>query len=205
MSNSENVKNLIKRRKLDFVDVLGGQCCLCGFNEFVQALEFHHVHPEEKSFGISSATAITKSLSAKLAELKKCVLLCANCHRGVHYGFYEIPQNWQDFYQEELADQLIQAKLESEQITQHYCLDCGIKISRWGVRCEKCSLIASRKVKERPTRNELKNLIRSTSFTAIGKQYNVSDNTIRKWCVSYDLPSKVSEIKKYNNTDWENI
>jgi hypothetical protein len=48
-------------------------------------------------------------------------------------------------------------------------------------------------------------LIRTTPFTQIGKQFNVSDNAIRKWCDKYDLPRKSSEIKKYSNNEWENI
>ena len=43
------------------------------------------------------------------------------------------------------------------------------------------------------------------SFVAIGKKYGVSDNAIRKWCDKYNLPRKVSEIKKYSDKDWEKI
>lgn len=163
------------------------------------------MHPEEKLFGISSSTAATRSLETKLQELKKCILVCANCHRGIHYGFCTVPENWQDLYQESIAERLRQEKAKVEQITYHYCLDCGAKISRWGTRCEKCSLLASRKVKNRPSREELKNLIRSTPFTALGAQYGVSDNAVRKWCKACGLPSKANEIKKYNDIDWANI
>lgn len=56
-----------------------------------------------------------------------------------------------------------------------------------------------------PDRETLKNLIRTTPFTRIGQQFNVSDNTIRKWCIHYNLPSKSSEIKKYTEEEWINI
>lgn len=55
------------------------------------------------------------------------------------------------------------------------------------------------------SREELKKLIRTTSFTQIGKQYGVSDNAIRKWCDKYNLPRKVSDIKKISDKDWELI
>ena len=58
---------------------------------------------------------------------------------------------------------------------------------------------------EHPTRDILKTLIRTKSFTEIGKIYGVSDNTIRKWCVKHSLPSKKSEIKKIDDSDWEKI
>ena len=55
------------------------------------------------------------------------------------------------------------------------------------------------------SREELKNLIRNKPFTQIGKQYNVSDNTIRKWCDKLNLPRKVSDIKQYSDEDWTKI
>ena len=48
-------------------------------------------------------------------------------------------------------------------------------------------------------------MIRIMSFTAIGRKYNVSDNAIRNWCDSYELPRKVSDIKAINDEDWSKI
>ena len=42
-------------------------------------------------------------------------------------------------------------------------------------------------------------------FTSIGKLYNVTDNSIRKWCDKYNLPRRVSDIKKISDEDWINI
>lgn len=55
------------------------------------------------------------------------------------------------------------------------------------------------------SREELKKLIRATSFTTIGKQYGVTDNAVRKWCDKYNLPRKVKEIKSYSDEEWELI
>ena len=55
------------------------------------------------------------------------------------------------------------------------------------------------------SREELKNLIRTTPFTKIGEKYGVSDNTIRKWCDKYNLPRKAAEIKKISDEDWLKI
>jgi hypothetical protein len=51
----------------------------------VDALEFHHLDPKAKEFAISH-DGITRSWSKIQAELAKCVLLCANCHRETHTG-----------------------------------------------------------------------------------------------------------------------
>ena len=68
-NNSQNVTNCIKKRKHNVRMVLGGKCCICGYNAIEEALEFHHVNPEEKEFGISSPTATTKALEKQLNEI----------------------------------------------------------------------------------------------------------------------------------------
>lgn len=83
------------------------------------------------------------------------------------------------------------------------CQICGTPISKTANHCIKCAHLAQSKVVIE--REELKHLIRSTPFTAIGKQYNVSDNAVRKWCDKYKLPRKTSEIKKYSDEEWELI
>lgn len=67
-----------------------------------------------------------------------------------------------------------------------------------------CAQKAQRRV-ERPSRDEFKQLIRTTPFTTIGKQFGLSDNAIRKWCDSYNLPRKVSDIKKYSDEEWNKL
>lgn len=56
-------------------------CCVCGGKEPC-TLDFHHVNPEEKIKAITQM--IGKGLNSLEAELAKCVVVCANCHRKVH-------------------------------------------------------------------------------------------------------------------------
>lgn len=58
---------------------------------------------------------------------------------------------------------------------------------------------------ERPSREELKELIRKLPFTQIAKKYGVSDNAIRKWCDFEKLPRKKTEINSYSDEEWEKI
>ena len=48
-------------------------------------------------------------------------------------------------------------------------------------------------------------MIRSKPFTQIGKQFGVTDNTIRKWCDVENLPRTKQEINSYSDIEWENI
>lgn len=95
-------------------------------------------------------------------------------------------------------------------IKPSYCLDCGILITQGAIRCRDCyskapkELGGNRKA-VRPTREELKDLIRTTPFVQIGKKYGVSDNAIRKWCDNYELPRRVKDIKILTNEEWELI
>ena len=67
------------------LDYLGGRCFRCGYDRCGEALEFHHLDSSVKDFGISSR-GYTRSWKKVQEELRKCELLCANCHREVHAG-----------------------------------------------------------------------------------------------------------------------
>lgn len=88
MSNlgSEAVTVWRKNLKQRAVSVLGGCCIICGYNRCLAALEFHHLDPSHKDFGIAEAYANPKKWETIVDELKKCILVCANCHRELHQG-----------------------------------------------------------------------------------------------------------------------
>ena len=89
-------------------------------------------------------------------------------------------------------------------IKQNKCCDCGKPISSNALRCIECDHKRQQKIIH-PSREELKYLIRNFPFTKIGKQFGVSDNAIRKWCITEKLPYKSSEIKLYTDEEWENL
>lgn len=90
------------------------------------------------------------------------------------------------------------------QMKQNKCCDCGKPISSNALRCIECDHKRQQK-SIHPSREELKYLIRNFPFTKIGKQFGVSDNAIRKWCITEKLPYKSSEIKLYTDEEWENL
>lgn len=86
------------------------------------------------------------------------------------------------------------------------CKECGKTISRdtKNKLCRECYVKSTRKV-ERPSKEELKNLIRTLPFTRIGAMFNITDNSIRKWCDEYKLPRTKKEIKQYSDEEWSKI
>ena len=78
--NQDRKKRLRLKKKQDLIKSFGGQCKICGYKKCIHALEFHHKNPKEKDVGISRNITFEKML----IEAKKCILVCANCHREIH-------------------------------------------------------------------------------------------------------------------------
>ena len=74
-----------RRTKARAVDLMGGECFGCGFSGLSAVYDFHHWDADEKEFGIAQ-DGIPRRWVDVVAELEKCVMLCANCHREVHAG-----------------------------------------------------------------------------------------------------------------------
>lgn len=84
---------------------------------------------------------------------------------------------------------------------QNYCKKCGKPIGNKSTYCTKCVPKHSKeKVINKPSKEELWELIKINSFVKIGEMYGVSDRAVSKWCIKYGLPSTRKEIKeKLNN------
>ena len=71
------------------IEYKGGKCQCCGYHACDSALEFHHLSPDKKDFGIGQK-GYTRSWEKIKQELDKCILVCANCHREIHSGIRKI-------------------------------------------------------------------------------------------------------------------
>lgn len=60
-------------------------CIKCG-EDTDCCLDFHHRDPATKSFAVSQGPTRKVSLRRFQAEINKCDILCANCHRKLHAG-----------------------------------------------------------------------------------------------------------------------
>ena len=82
-----------RRRKIKtlFIEYKGGKCQVCGYYKYQGALDLHHVNPSEKKFGLGDK-GYTRSWEVVKAELDKCILVCANCHREIEGGITQLPR-----------------------------------------------------------------------------------------------------------------
>ena len=180
MGNSETVMKSQRRKKLFAVEQFGGKCQICGYNRCVNALQFHHINPEDKLHAPSDVI-FKQTWEVAFEELKKCILVCANCHAEIHY-----------------KELLLDSRQFILPVFEKHCKKCDKKFETknpTSVFCGTlCSTQSHMKVKETPTEYHLRILIdRGYSWDRIGKEYGVSGNAMRKWGKKFNLINR--EIK----------
>ena len=98
--SSERVKAWRHRTKQKMVDAMGGACQCCGYNTCKEALAFHHIEPEHKDMGFGDLRANPKKWEKIVEELRKCILVCHNCHSEIHAGVRQLPETYAKFDEE---------------------------------------------------------------------------------------------------------
>jgi predicted HNH restriction endonuclease len=85
------VANRRRNLKAKALEYKGNKCQICEYGKYVGALEFHHLDPAQKDFGIGYK-GYTRSWIVVKKELDKCILVCSNCHHEIHGGHTQPPQ-----------------------------------------------------------------------------------------------------------------
>jgi len=81
--NYYNQQRWDKKKKL--IQHMGNKCWRCGMKNLpICVWQWHHFDPKNKQIALSQV--ITHSWTKILEEAKKCVLVCSNCHKIIHYG-----------------------------------------------------------------------------------------------------------------------
>ena len=82
---NNQAKRKIHERNRDYQASIkeNGECLICG-ESHISVLVFHHKVPGSKRFNIGNPG--TRSIKRIQEEIEKCDLLCANCHRKLHYA-----------------------------------------------------------------------------------------------------------------------
>lgn len=209
-SNYRSFKNSRIRLKEKLVEYKGGKCEICGYDKCITALDFHHLNPNEKDFSLGSGSAIAFEKAKK--EVDKCILVCSNCHREIHHNqileqykeendkmidvYTEILNNREEYGNIPIKDSYkflaytsikedIENGMSREDIFKKYCIN-----NRTFNKFLKENNISFNKRKiigDKPTKDELIGLLKTTSKSQIGKMYGVSCSAVIKWCRKYGL------------------
>lgn len=182
------------KRKTHLINLRGGKCEICGYNKNLAVLEFHHIERGTKESQLDQRTLSNSSMEFIMSEFDKCQVLCANCHRETHYPDLDV---------EKVSKKISEFDLERSEkwITlaepkKYICVDCGCEISKWGKRCKTCHQINVRKV-DRPNINVIIEQVKEKGYSAVGREYGVSDNAIRKWIKNASLSALAhNELKR---------
>ena len=87
LSGYELVRRRRRNLKLMLAIYVGNKKCKrCGYDKCLVAMDFHHLDPKKKELNISGCNSWKK---LKI-ESEKCILLCANCHRELHAGIWNV-------------------------------------------------------------------------------------------------------------------
>jgi len=179
------------RTRIIFLRETGKVCDHCGYGETLDMLDVHHIDEDRSNNQWSNLS-----------------LLCVWCHTLLHrkVDSFSIAPVYCSTEEAELAFQKFsknqsvenhrigtQKRLETN--AERYGYEVSVRVDKKCLCCDKefvssklkqkycspeCSAKAHRKI-ERPSKEELENLLANNSYVAVGKMYGVTDNTIRGW------------------------
>ena len=169
-----------KDRKRKAVEMLGGECQKCGYRKNLASFHFHHLDPSQKKYNWDKLRLFKWDRVVK--ELKKCILLCANCHSELHAPDQNIEIESLGNENNNLNKVLVKF------VSTGKCPNCEREVYGTKYCSVGCAALGTRKVKNRPSQKELMAILTSgESWCSIGKKYGVSDNAVRKWAKQYGL------------------
>lgn len=182
-----NKVNRTHQKKLELIKYKGGKCEICGYDKLIPLVyDFHHIDPNNKTIEVSKILS-KKPLDELKLEVDKCQLLCANCHRELHYQLHQ-NQCKKHLEQIELYGPIIkqQRKLTRSQNNKKYnCQSCNEKCNPRATLCIQC--YRNSITKKKPTKNILQKLVWEKPKTKIAEDYNVSGKAVEKWCKKYNI------------------
>lgn len=209
-ANYRYFKNSRQKLKEKLVNYKGGKCEICGYDKCIAALDFHHLNPEEKEFGITNGKVIPFELAKKEAD--KCILVCSNCHREIHYNlclekqkqekekeikiYTEIMNNrdkypayrFKDSYKilknTNIINDIKEGKPRKEILEKYHVNNKTFNkfLHENGIEYSN-----KKKVENKPTKEELLKLLENNSKSSIGRMFGVSCNAVIKWCKKFNI------------------
>ena len=167
---SEALKYARNKTKEKMIEAMGGECQICGYNKCDNALAFHHINPDEKDtrFGLRPTASNWDFI---INELRKCILLCHNCHTEVHGNVTNLPETYKTF-NEEYAPYENFYKMDN-------CPQCNTLKPIQKQYCSRaCAIVGSEKIDWDSI--DLEKELKTKTMTQIGEEYNISRGSVAR-------------------------
>lgn len=194
MSNrSEAVKKWRRATKNRVVTAMGGKCVICGYNKCMDALELHHIISHDKEFGLGKILGNPAAWLKIVDELRKCVLLCSNCHRELHKELVELPKNHASFNED-----YVQYKYYDNLTGK--CIICGKPTPLSNITCSsQCAAKRSRSI-DWYNVNLVTKIQAGRTLNSIADELNISPASVSKRIKKYhpELYQEVRYISMHN-------
>lgn len=173
---SEKVKRWRKSSKARIVEAMGGKCVVCGYNKCHDSLSLHHLDPSKKDFGFGGIRANPKKWTDLVIELRKCILVCSNCHFELHAGVTLVPSDASSFNEDFATYNKIESSF-NELLTA--CPVCNKLKPEFLKHCSrKCS--AKSKFKVNWDTIDLVQELKNKSVVKLAEELGCSDGAIHK-------------------------
>jgi hypothetical protein len=175
---SERVKRWRKATKRRIIKSMGGKCQICSYDKCDSALALHHLDPSQKDLAFGAIRANPKNWLLIVEELRKCILVCHNCHSEIHAGMTQIPEKYSKF-DESFVDYKPK-KIKPKKIGEfNNCSVCGVEKPVHNKYCSlKCAGKSSRKVDWDSI--NLEDLYKYKSVVQIAEDLGISDSAVHK-------------------------
>lgn len=173
---SETVKKWRSSCKSRIIEAMGGACCVCAYNKCAASLALHHLDSNEKDFGLGDIIANPVNWKTIVEELRKCVLVCQNCHGEIHANVSSVPESAPKF-NEVFADY---KELERQsKIHLNKCNICGKLKPTHKKYCSHSCASKSQYLKKWDDISLEKEIL-TKSILQIAKENNCSERTVYK-------------------------
>lgn len=93
LANKEKYAANVRRRRKEyrdwFIDIRKSSVCEKCSENHIAVLDFHHKNGTSKEGTIARMVSSMEPKKKILAEISKCIVLCANCHRKLHWDIHK--------------------------------------------------------------------------------------------------------------------
>lgn len=122
-------------------------------------------------------------------RLDNLCFMCPNCHSQTDtFAGKSTRKKYEEYDTEEFRNDC--KTLSAKAVRKKYKISANVL----GKICDRSSIdrpiresMENRKVKNRPSKEELTELIKQYPMVYVGKMFSVSDNAVRKWCKLYNI------------------